>query len=70
MTVIDPPDEVKLQKFFNKLNGATVKLAILKITQPYAEQFIPKSSMFTLPELLSDYNPEALHTDYLFASDL
>lgn len=57
-------------QFFTKLNGATIKPAILKIIQPYAEQFIPKSSTPTLPVLLSEYyNPEALQI-IIFASHL
>ena len=63
---IHPPDKEKLQTFFSKLDGAKVKPAILKITQPYAEKFVPKSSTCILPMLLSEfYNPEALHKDYL-----
>ena len=65
-TAIDTPNDEKLQSFLNKLNGAKAKPAILKITQPYDEQFIPKSSTLLLPVLLSEfYSPEALHKDYL-----
>ena len=70
-TMIHAPNEEKLQTFLNKINGAKAKPAILKITQPFASQFIPKSSTSVLPVLLSEYyNSEALHKDYLSLLDM
>jgi len=42
------------------------KPAILKITQPYAQEFIPKLCCSALPTPMMElYNPEALHMSYL-----
>ena len=52
-----------------KLNSSTAyqrrKKTVLKITQPYAKEFIPKMSQEQFPKLISElYNPEALTKTY------
>jgi hypothetical protein len=52
--------------FYEKINKAEMKPAILKITLPYAEDFIPilSNNEFPIP-IVELYNPEMLHVDYL-----
>ena len=52
--------------FFAKLDSAPKKPAILKIVEPYSEQFIPKLCNVALPKPLTElYNPDSLHLEYL-----
>lgn len=45
---------------------ADKKPAILKITQPYAKDFIPKCATKALPlPMMELYNPDTLQMDYL-----
>ena len=45
--------------------------AILKITQPYAQEFIPKQVSLALPlPMMELYNPETLHMDYASLLDV
>lgn len=64
--VIPPLSPSALTTFFEETNKAKQKPAIFKITQPYAQEFIPKSVGSTLPPPMMElYDPEALHLDYL-----
>lgn len=52
--------------FFKKISEAKAKPAILKITSPYAENFIPILSNPKFPVCLTElYNPDKLNKDYL-----
>jgi len=63
---IIPPSPAAIDIFFRKVNMAKKKPAILKITQPYAQGFIPKLCSSTLPRPMMElYDPEALHMGYL-----
>lgn len=63
---IKPLMSEELDGFFAKISKADKKPAILKIVQPYAEEFIPRLSSALLPIPMMDlYNPELLHADYL-----
>ena len=65
MCKIDLPTENEMVIFYNELSKANIKLAILKITHPYSEEFIPKSCLSTFPKPLTDlYNPECLQKEY------
>ncbi len=56
----------EIEKFYGVLNCAKKKPAILKITQPYAEKFIPKMCQEQFPEPMNElYSPEALKMTYL-----
>ena len=58
---VDPPTKDELTTFFETLNSSDLKPAILKITSPYCNQFIPKLCDNSLPSTISQlYNPEAL----------
>lgn len=62
--VAEPTDE-EIDNFNTVLNGAKRKPGILKITPPFAEQFVPKMSLAQFPKPLTDlYNPEALKFTY------
>lgn len=61
-----PPSPAAMTAFFQEINMAEKKPAILKIVQPYAHEFIPKICCSTLPLPMTElYNPEALHMGYL-----
>ena len=61
-----PPSSAAITTFFQEINMAENKPAILKITQPYAQEFIPKLCCSALPTPMMElYNPEALHMSYL-----
>jgi len=63
---IDVPSEDELIKFYDCLNSSDVKPAILKITPPYSQQFIPMGMNESLPQPISQlYDPDALQLDYL-----
>ncbi len=56
----------EIDAFTKVLNSAAKKPAILKITQPYAQAFIPKLSSSEFPKPLTDlYNAEALTMNYV-----
>ena len=55
-----------MDAFYAQLNAAKRKPAILKIVEPYSEQFIPKLTTSIFPTLLTElYSPESLCMDYL-----
>ena len=59
------PSEQELDLFYEELNNANKKPAILRITKPYFEEYIPKSSQLDFPRPLTDlYNPDALRMTY------
>lgn len=63
---IPEPSEEELATFYETLNGAKKKPAILKITPPYSKYFVPKLSQATFPQPITDlYNPSALEMDYM-----
>lgn len=63
---IAPPSPAAVSTFIQEINMAEKKPAILKIIQPYAQDFIPKSCSPALPlPMMELYNPEALHMGYL-----
>ena len=63
---VNPPSKDELEKFYEKISESKMKPAILKITLPYAEGFIPTLSNSDFPIPISElYNPEMLHVDYL-----
>ena len=52
--------------FYKDLAKAKEEPAILKITNPYADSFIPVSTIPSFPKPLADfYNPSFLQMDYL-----
>ncbi len=56
----------EIDAFTKVLNSAAKKPAVLKITQPYAQAFIPKLSSSEFPKPLTDlYNAEALTMNYV-----
>ena len=63
---IVPPSAAAVRSLFQEINSAQKKPAILKITQPYAQEFVPKQVSCALPlPMMELYNPETLHMDYL-----
>ena len=59
-----PEDQFKL--FLDYISGSVHKPGLLKITTPFAEQFVPRACDSSLPHSLSSlYSPNALHLDYL-----
>ena len=64
--VTPPLSSEELTTFFEEISETKQKPAILKIIEPYSQQFIPKSASSILPlPMMELYNPEALHMDYL-----
>ena len=65
-SVREPPSEGELKTFFEKISKAEAKPAILKVTMPYAEEFVPmlSKSQFPLP-ITELYNPKMLGSDYI-----
>lgn len=62
---IPEPSESELKLFYEALHQAEKKPAVLKITQPYAAQFISTSILDHYPKPITDlYNP-AIEVDYL-----
>ena len=62
--LLQTPEEDQ-KDFFKKLNTAKTKPAILKIVDPYFEQFIPKTLQPSFPKLLGElYNPSTLTLKY------
>ena len=63
--VIDSASPTELDTFYKAINEAKRKPAILKITQPFAEVFIPKLSQSVFPLTIMElYNPASLDMDY------
>ena len=59
------PSTTELDAFYKAINEAKKKPVVLKITQPYAEAFIPKLSRSVFPMLITElYNPAALSMKY------
>ena len=66
MIVISPPSEQELEIFYEELNKANKKPAILKITKPYHKEYIPKATLSEFPMPTLDlYNPDALSMPYI-----
>ena len=64
-TKIEPPTEADLADFFSTLNKAKNKPAILKITDPYYKDFVPKLSRPEFPKPITElYDPIALTMSY------
>lgn len=63
---IDLTLDSEQQMFFKQINRAKNKPAILKIINPYADNFIPTPCLPSFPKPLTDlYNPAALQMEYL-----
>ena len=63
---ITPPSESDMSIFFKKISEAKAKPAILKITLPYAHNFIPILSNPKFPAPLTElYNTDMLNSSYL-----
>ena len=59
------PTDHELEAFYKSINESDSKPAILKITDPYHEAFIPKLSRPMFPQPLSElYNPDTLQLNY------
>ena len=55
----------EVDTFYEAINEAKTKLAILNITQPFAETFIPLLSQFVFPLPITElYNPAVLSMVY------
>lgn len=66
MSTICPPSNEELNTFYQVLHQAEYPAALLKITLPYAYNFIPKLTCSTFPKPIPElYNPDMLHQDYL-----
>ena len=58
---IHPASTTELDTFYKAVNEAKRKPAILKITQPFADTFIPMLSQSVFPLPITElYNPAAL----------
>ncbi len=65
------PAKEELDALFVKINAAMKKPVILKVVEPYSEQFIPKVFSPSLPNQLAQlYDPDSLHMEYLPLLDL
>ena len=63
--VIPPPTGPELESFYKSIAQAKDKPAILKITQPFAESFVPQLSLPTIPQPITQlYNPATLEMGY------
>ena len=63
---VEPPSESEIAVFYKALDLAKTKPAILNITPPYTEQFIPHVCDSALSTPLSQlYNPDCLSVDYV-----
>ncbi len=63
---ISQPSDLEMNNFFRKIDKAQIKPALLRVVEPFAEDFIPRLSTDKLPKPLTDlYNPDALRMDYL-----
>ncbi len=63
---VKPPSGTEISNFYEVLNSCEKKPAILKITPPYSNQFIPSSSTETLPTPISElYDPDTLQLSYV-----
>ena len=63
---VKPTSERELEEFIKSVADTKVNPAILKITLPYAEKFIPRLSDANFPTPISElYNPDMLNVGYL-----
>ena len=62
---VPQPTETELETFYGSISEAKNKPAILRITPPFAESFIPRLSLSTFPQPLTEYyKPAALDLSY------
>jgi len=62
---ISQPTETELETFYGSISEAKSKPAILRITPPFAEAFIPRLSLSIFPQPLTEYyNPATLDIGY------
>ena len=65
---ISPPTGPDLESFYKAIAQAKDKPAILKITQPFTESFVPQLSLPTIPQPITHhtdiYNPATLEMGY------
>lgn len=62
---VPEPTKEEMDRFYRDMNRAKKKPAILKIIQPYAQEFIPKMSQEQFPRPFGElYDPEALKMTY------
>ena len=62
---IPPPTGPELESFYKAIAQSKDKPAILKITQPFAESFVPQLSLPTIPQPITHlYNPAILEMGY------
>ncbi len=60
------PSVEQVHEFYQKISKSKYPPAILKITMPYANQFIPNLCNPAYPKPITElYNPEMLHENYL-----
>ena len=62
---VEEPSESELADFYQMLNSAKHKPAILKITPPYSREFIPQIVQNELLPLSHMHDPHALEMDYI-----
>ena len=63
--VVQPPTDSEIDTFYQTLNSAKLKPAILRIIPEYADQFAPQHLALDLPVLLPRYKAEYLNLDYV-----
>lgn len=51
---IEKPSQSEIKDFYESINGASVKPAILKLVEPYAEPFIPKGASTSFPKPIAE----------------
>ena len=62
---VPSPSTTELDAFYKAISEAKKKPAILKITQPFAETFIPMLSQSVFPMPITElYNPAALDLEF------
>ena len=60
------PSENEMDTFFQKISKGKERPAILKITMPYAQEYIPRLSDTRFPLPITElYNPKMLDSDYI-----
>ncbi|KAL5494310.1 hypothetical protein EMCRGX_G015612, partial [Ephydatia muelleri] len=63
--VVQPPTDSEIDTFYQTMNSAQLKPAILRIVPEYADQFAPGHLALDLPLLMSQlYKAEYLSLDY------
>ncbi|KAL5510426.1 hypothetical protein EMCRGX_G005968 [Ephydatia muelleri] len=64
--VVQPPTDSEIDTFYQTMNSAQLKPAILRIVPEYADQFAPGHLALDLPLLMSQlYKAEYLSLDYI-----